>query len=576
MDSISPSRTKHTREGQIITRSKSNMGDEVNYMLMKQPRYPSKLYGYQAVVRNADTNTRYGPTWANATAAQKKARVENQYFGAGKYRRKRRYKGRGMYYGNSFAGQGNYFKRMMHRQMNRTFAGQTPLGGLFKKLGRRALGAVEGAVTGQGEYNLNDTAPASNNLVAGGGLSVPTFTTHDDETGALTVQHSEYVKDIYGLPWANTSNPSLGYKDGVSFQNDAISLNPGLSNTFPWLSQIASNYEEYEFHQLMFCFKTRVGDNLQTSDGQVGTLMMFTDYNATDKPRKTKQDMLQAYGTSVSKITDEDILHGIECDPSKIKGDAHKFVRVGATKQDLHDFDWGLFQISVDNTPIGLSNKVIGELYVSYTVTLRKPRLFAGLGLAIQQDQFYVKRLDRDSSNNYTDPIIGTGENNMIGGKLQRRTTTDSANTRGFQIVLPSSLSGRMEVLVIVDQKGSTQTGDTARVLFQDAQGNVSPARDLQCAGTTRGTISTLVVDDTDPGYIVGGEDATPGFGLAHFNVQMASRDVDNAVNFSITVQPSTMTDVLVLLRRYQSHELDASPNFLKADGSILEPDEDP
>lgn len=88
----------------------------------------------------------------------------------------------------------------------------------------------------------------------------------------------------------------------------------------------------------MFCFKTRVGDNLTTTDGQVGTIMMFTDYNATDKPRKTKQDMLQAYGTTVAKITDADVQHGIECDPTKIKGDAHKFMRVGKIDQDLHDF----------------------------------------------------------------------------------------------------------------------------------------------------------------------------------------------------------------------------------------------
>ena len=105
----------------------------------------------------------------------------------------------------------------------------------------------------------------------------------------------------------------------------------------------------------------------------------------------TKQDMLQAYGTTVAKITDEDILHGIECDPSKIKGDAHKFIRSGQTTQDKHDFDWGLFQIAVDNTPAVLSNKVIGELYVSYTVKLSKPRLFAALGLSIPQDQFLVK-----------------------------------------------------------------------------------------------------------------------------------------------------------------------------------------
>ena len=158
-----------------------------------------------------------------------------------------------MYYG-----QGNYFTRMMHRQMNRTLAGQTPLGQLGKKIGRNLIGRVEGAVLGQGSYDV--PAVRANNLVAGGGLSVPTFSSSQDETGALTIQHSEYVKDIYGLPWSPGSGGAAGTQI-EHFKNDSIHLNPGIGKNFPWLSQIAANYEEYEFKQLMFCFKTRVGDN---------------------------------------------------------------------------------------------------------------------------------------------------------------------------------------------------------------------------------------------------------------------------------------------------------------------------
>jgi len=134
---------KRTRSGTdldpdllALTNPFNNM-DNYHYMLMKQPRYPSQYFGYQAKLRDVDSYQKYGSSWNMATPAQRKMRVQDSYIGAGKYKRVkspmyRRVKGRGMYLGN-FAGQGNYFKRMMRRQMNRTLAGQTPLGALGKK-----------------------------------------------------------------------------------------------------------------------------------------------------------------------------------------------------------------------------------------------------------------------------------------------------------------------------------------------------------------------------------------------------------------------------------------------------------
>ena len=528
---------------------------ETNMMLQRKPKYPGRYYGYTAVPRTQTTFKDYGPSWGSANPEQRKKRLSDFYIGAGRYRKRRRYGGRGMYYG-----QGNYFSRMMHRQMNRTLAGKTPLGHLGKKIGRNLLGRVEGAVLGQGMYDLNGDAPASNNLVAGGGLSVPTFASSQDETGALTIQHSEYIKDIYGLPWSGGSITD-------TFKNDSLHLNPGIARNFPWLSQIACNYEEYEFKQLMFCFKTRVGDNLTTTDGQVGTIMMFTDYNATDKARKTKQEMLQAYGTSVAKITDNDVLHGIECDPSKIKGDAHKFIRVGSSDQDLHDFDWGLFQIAVDNTPETLSNKVIGELYVSYTIVLRKPRLFATLGLAIQQDQFLVPNITTDASGNITTHNVATATNNSLGCSLVADSIAGADVSH--RLIFPSSLSGSIELMILLDAGGS---GAAGYVRLAGIGGNVTLSKDL-ALGSTVGPPATGALDDSDPSSGAGqvGHAATNAaqVTVAHFNVEMASKDVDNIV--IITVRNSTASTnmgALFLVRRYNDMESSDPPQFKLSDGT--------
>jgi hypothetical protein len=45
-------------------------------------------------------------------------------------------------------------------------------------------------------------------------------------------------------------NPDLGGGVIEDFQNQSILLNPGLEASFPWLSQVAQNFEEYEFVQL--------------------------------------------------------------------------------------------------------------------------------------------------------------------------------------------------------------------------------------------------------------------------------------------------------------------------------------
>ena len=508
--------------------------------------HPWSTYGAARIKRGTKFSLdRFGSSYKDASDAQKKRR---KMFG---------FTGKGMYYG-----QGSYFSRMMHRQLNRTLAGQTPLGHLGKKIGRNLLGRVEGAVLGQGSYDI--PAVQANNLVAGGGLSVPSFVTSQDETGALHIQHSEYIKDIYGLPWSDS-----GLID--TFKNDSIHLNPGIARNFPWLSQVASNYEEYEFKQLMFCFKTRVGDNLTTTDGQVGTVMMFTDYNATDKARKTKQDMLQAYGTSVAKITDNDVLHGIECDPSKIKGDAHKFVRTGSNDEDLHDFDWGLFQIAVDNTPQTLSNKVIGELYVSYTVVLRKPRLYSTLGLAIQQDQFYIQGIQSAIVNGAVEIAtvspVGSAVTNSLGCAL---STDKSGGTAFLNVTLPSSLSGAIE-LIWTNDKATTDLNGIVQPYLISVGGNVELARDL-ATGSRFGGVNPA--DDSDPNAITGDNTFTNIYSntiVIHLNVEMASKDIDNKVHLGLIM--STENVVVrshLMVRRYNNNELSVPPTFKDSDGAVI------
>lgn len=157
---------------------------------------------------------------------------------------------------------------------------------------------------------------------------------------------------------------------------DQIPLNPGLLNSFPWLSQIAANYEEYEFLQLAVTFKSTINPSIATN-GQVGQVCIATNYNADQDGFGSKEEMI-SYSGGMSAKTSSSMIHGVECDPSKNSGSAGKYVRPGAVVGSLKEFDLGTTFISVLNAPTSYLGQALGELWISYTVQLRKPRITVG------------------------------------------------------------------------------------------------------------------------------------------------------------------------------------------------------
>ena len=189
---------------------------------------------------------------------------------------------------------------------------------------------------------------------------VPSFSAATD---TVTISNREYIRDLYCPLQLN------------SFQIvDELHLNPGLSNTFPWLSQVAQNFEEYEFQQLIVTFKSTIDQSLATN-GQSGQVALTTSYNADSSPFGSKQEMM-AYSGGMSAKTNQSMIHGVECDPAKNSGSAGKYIRPGLVGTDeLKDYDLGTTYVSVLDAPQQFLGQTLGELWISYTVVLRKPKL---------------------------------------------------------------------------------------------------------------------------------------------------------------------------------------------------------
>ena len=262
------------------------------------------------------------------------------------------------------------------------------IGGFLKKnhtaqmLYDKALGSMSGGgmYTGAGEYE----GPDSNDLLSSKSTMdvVPLFNAAAPDD-AVYYSRREYVSEIYGPPLIPATT------NAEPFVLQAFNINPGLEKTFPWLSQIAANFEEYELEQLCFTFKSTTTESGNQTNGQVGTIIMATNYNAAAANFTEKFTMMQ-YAHAVSGRLTESLQAFVECDPEKLSGSRGEYVRTNPviSNQDLKTYDHGKFQIAIANCTSNLSNQSLGELWVSYTIKLRKPKFYTGRGLSISKDIF--------------------------------------------------------------------------------------------------------------------------------------------------------------------------------------------
>jgi len=215
------------------------------------------------------------------------------------------------------------------------------------------LGSGIGQVFGSGDYQVVGAEPTYNVLM---NSQIPKFST-TRQTNVIC--HREYLGDILGT---------------AGFNNTAYPLNPGIAKTFPWLSVIAQNYQQYKFHGVIFEFRPLITDFV--TNGAPGVVIMATNYNADATIYNTKQEMENSeYAVSVKPT--RELLHGIECDSNQTTI-SELYVRTGATPagQDLRLYDLGTFQFATQVNPI----QNLGELWVSYCVEFFKPILPSDVG----------------------------------------------------------------------------------------------------------------------------------------------------------------------------------------------------
>jgi hypothetical protein len=191
-----------------------------------------------------------------------------------------------------------------------------------------------------------------------------------DSTGN-TIRFQEYLGDVRTSNLPDTFN-----------RNDYI-INAANLKTFPFLSQLAANYEQYELQGLLFQFKSTSADALSSVNTALGTVMMGTQYDINDQPFASKSEMLN-YEYASSGKPSENITHMIECDPHQTSVNL-LYTLHNATQipQGADPRLYNLGRFSIATTGFQGTRVNIGELHVTYQVRLLKPKLFDTLGLSI-------------------------------------------------------------------------------------------------------------------------------------------------------------------------------------------------
>lgn len=149
----------------------------------------------------------------------------------------------------------------------------------------------------------------------------------------------------------------------------SLPVNPGQSASYPWLSQIAQQYETYKPVRVRYIYEPRC------SSATAGTVCMVMNYDAAEPDFSSLVQAENYGGATVGNAWRACVFN---MDNKETKDYNLHYVRPNSQPSgtDIKTYDLGNFQFIVS----GVSAGEIGELYVEYTYQFQKPRTPNPLG----------------------------------------------------------------------------------------------------------------------------------------------------------------------------------------------------
>lgn len=142
-----------------------------------------------------------------------------------------------------------------------------------------------------------------------------------------------------------------------------LPVNPGMKETFPWLSEQARQWEFYRFHKLRFRYITRAPTTT------TGSVIISPEYSVKDPPPQT-----EAEATNTADAVEDSAWKEITCEltpSSMFPLGGRKLIRTSAIAADLNLYDAAVVYIVTAGIVGPLT---VGKLWVDYDVEFFAPQ----------------------------------------------------------------------------------------------------------------------------------------------------------------------------------------------------------
>lgn len=167
----------------------------------------------------------------------------------------------------------------------------------------------------------------------------------------IIVRHREYLQPIVSV----TAFTGAG----------RYVVQPGLTDNFPWLGQIAGAFENYLFKDIKYVYRNRQGTTSNT------TIYTATQYDVSD-PEFSSVEEIMTYSGARSEVSWRDF--AVDCNLKKGRAYKKYLIRTDALSSgmDYQPYDQALFTICAVGPSAGT---YCGDLLVEYTIHLWNPKM---------------------------------------------------------------------------------------------------------------------------------------------------------------------------------------------------------
>jgi hypothetical protein len=315
------------------------------------------------------------------------------------------------------------------------------VGGALGGAPGRLVGDALSKISGYGSYTVNHNSLHKSTIYNDEG--VPSFTSigHGNR-----IRHREFITDVIAPP-----NPN-------DYVVNGLRISPENASLFPWFSKLASRYQKYKVHGMVFYYRSTSTD-YQNS----GTVALAVNYNATEGVYTSSESMLNAM-FAVSSKPSLSFAAPVECDPAS-SPDGGYYVRhpsniTGVT--DLRLSTVGVLNLATYGLTVD-PGTVVGQLWCTYDIELLYPYVNPSLSESERMHGTWYAQVTSVVGSDVSEPVLGTG------GNFQIVTKNSSGDLKGTSTLTwadldPTLLGKEFRINISTQSQGADALTQTSHV----------------------------------------------------------------------------------------------------------------